>query len=71
MTTGSDHVALVQRSFPPSSGDGVRPLELWRYVSPYRGLEAMEEKDSDYFFGRTRETLEALDALAAPAGCRC
>ena len=25
--------------------------ELWRYTSPYRGLEAMEEKDSDYFFG--------------------
>ena len=25
----------------------------------------MEEKDSDYFFGRTRETIEALDALAA------
>ena len=40
------------------------PSELWRYASPYRGLEAMEEKDSDYFFGRTRETIEALDALA-------
>ena len=26
----------------------------------------MEEKDSDYFFGRTRETVETLDALAAP-----
>ena len=25
----------------------------------------MEEKDSDYFFGRTRETIETLDALAA------
>ena len=25
----------------------------------------MEEKDSDYFFGRTRETLETLEALAA------
>ena len=25
----------------------------------------MEEKDSDYFFGRTRETIEALEALAA------
>jgi hypothetical protein len=25
----------------------------------------MEEKDSDYFFGRTRQTIEALDALAA------
>jgi formylglycine-generating enzyme required for sulfatase activity len=48
-----------------ASGAGGRPAELWRYAQPYRGLEAMEEKDSDYFFGRTRETVEALDALAA------
>jgi formylglycine-generating enzyme required for sulfatase activity len=54
-------------AFDAASGGGVRPLELWRYVSPYRGLEAMEEKDSDYFFGGTRETLEALDSLVAPA----
>ena len=26
----------------------------------------MEEKDSDYFFGRARETVEVLNALAAP-----
>jgi hypothetical protein len=26
----------------------------------------MEEKDSDHFFGRTRETIEALKALTAP-----
>ena len=32
----------------------------------YRGLEAMEEKDSDYFFGRRRETVEVLNALVAP-----
>ncbi len=41
------------------------PGKSWRYVSPYRGLAAMEEKDSDYFFGRARETTEVLDALAA------
>jgi len=41
------------------------PGKSWRYVSPYRGLAAMEEKDSDYFFGRARETVEVLDALAA------
>ena len=40
------------------------PGRSWRYVSPYRGLAAMEEKDSDYFFGRARETAEVLDALA-------
>jgi tetratricopeptide (TPR) repeat protein len=37
----------------------------WLYTSPYRGLSAMEEKDSDYFFGRERETVEVLSALAA------
>jgi formylglycine-generating enzyme required for sulfatase activity/class 3 adenylate cyclase len=41
------------------------PGKSWRYVSPYRGLAAMEEEDSDYFFGRARETTEVLDALAA------
>ena len=46
-------------------GGGARPGELWRYTSPYRGLAAMEEKDSDYFFGRERETVEVLNALAA------
>ena len=55
----------IARIFDAASGVGGRPSELWRYTSPYRGLEAMEEKDSDYFFGRTRETIEALDALAA------
>jgi formylglycine-generating enzyme required for sulfatase activity len=40
-------------------------LELWRYASPYRGLAAMEEKDSDYFFGRGRETVTLLSALAS------
>jgi formylglycine-generating enzyme required for sulfatase activity len=55
----------IARIFEAASGVGGRPSELWRYASPYRGLEAMEEKDSDYFFGRTRETVEVLDALAA------
>ena len=54
------------RLFDAASGQGVHVDELWRFTSPYRGLEAMEEKDSDYFFGRSRETVEALDALAAP-----
>ena len=56
----------VARMFDAAAGGGCSPGELWRYTSPYRGLEAMEEKDSDYFFGRTRETVEVLDALAAP-----
>ena len=52
------------RLFDAASGQGSQLDELWRFTSPYRGLEAMEEKDSDYFFGRCRETGEALDALA-------
>jgi len=56
----------VARIFEGAAGGGGNPGELWRYCSPYRGLEAMEEKDSDYFFGRARETVEVLGALAAP-----
>jgi formylglycine-generating enzyme required for sulfatase activity len=52
------------RIFDAASGGGSRPGELWRYASPYRGLESMEEKDSDYFFGRKRETIDVLSALA-------
>jgi formylglycine-generating enzyme required for sulfatase activity len=55
----------IGRIFDAASGSGTRPPDLWRYTSPYRGLEAMEEKDSDYFFGRRRETVEVLNALAA------
>ena len=53
------------RLFDSAKGKGSRPGELWRFTSPYRGLAAMEEKDSDYFFGRTRETAEALNALSS------
>jgi tetratricopeptide (TPR) repeat protein len=48
-----------------NSGGDAKPREPWRYTSPYRGLSAMEEKDSDYFFGRERETVEVLSVLAA------
>ena len=55
----------IARIFDGASGRGSAPPELWRHTSPYRGLEAMGEEDSDYFFGRTRETIETLEALAA------
>ena len=47
--------------------DGVAaPLgERWRHTAPYRGLAAMTEADSDFFFGRTSETIEVIQALAA------
>jgi len=50
------------------SGGDARLGERWRYTMPYRGLSAMEEKDSDYFFGRERETVEVLNVLAAQSG---
>jgi formylglycine-generating enzyme required for sulfatase activity len=56
----------VARIFDAQAGRDPRLTELWRFTTPYRGLEAMEDSDSDFFFGRTRETLETLDALAAP-----
>src|SRR5262245_4042529 len=56
----------VGRIFDAVAGRGTNPGQLWRYTSPYRGLEAMQEKDSDYFFGRKRETVEVLNTLAAP-----
>ena len=54
----------VARLFDAAAGGGSSPGDLWRYTSPYRGLAAMEEKDSDYFFGRRRETVDVLSALA-------
>jgi formylglycine-generating enzyme required for sulfatase activity len=57
----------VARLFDAASGSGssASPGELWRYTSPYRGLAAMEEKDSDYFFGRKRQTVDVLSTMAA------
>jgi formylglycine-generating enzyme required for sulfatase activity len=55
----------VGRIFDAADGDGGHPGELWRHTSPYRGLAAMEEKDSDYFFGRGDKTVEVIRALEA------
>jgi hypothetical protein len=42
----------------------VRPAtELWRHTAPYRGLAAMTEADSEFFFGRERETEQVIRAL--------
>src|SRR5215469_6074788 len=53
----------VARLFDAATGSGTRLGELWRYTSPYRGLAAMEEKDSDYFFGREEKTVEVITSL--------
>jgi formylglycine-generating enzyme required for sulfatase activity len=57
----------VARLIDAVAGTGTKLGQLWRYSSPYRGLAAMEEKDSDYFFGRERETIDVVFALAATA----
>jgi len=48
------------------SGEKSRPSELWRHTAPYRGLAAMTEADSDFFFGRANECVEVLGALSDP-----
>jgi formylglycine-generating enzyme required for sulfatase activity len=55
----------VARLLDAATGAGTRLGELWRYAAPYRGLAAMEEKDSDYFFGRERKTVDVIAALAS------
>src|SRR5258705_4246172 len=38
---------VVAQLLDATGGENTRPGELWRYASPYRGLAAMEQKDSD------------------------
>lgn len=58
----------VARLLDATAGGDVSPREQWRYTSPYRGLAAMNAKDSDYFFGRERETIGVIEALATARG---
>ena len=48
-----------------TAGGGSRPGELWRYTAPYRGLAAMSEADSDFFFGRDQQTVDVIQAIGA------
>jgi formylglycine-generating enzyme required for sulfatase activity len=57
--------ACLMRLMDAAAGDGALPRELWRHTAPYRGLSAMKVEDSDYFFGRGRETIEIIKVLAA------
>ena len=47
-----------------ADGTQAKPGELWRHTAPYRGLAAMSESDSDFFFGRERETAQVINILA-------
>ena len=55
---------VIAQLLDATGGDNPRPGQLWRHASPYRGLAAMEQKDSDYFFGRSKEIVDVIDALA-------
>jgi hypothetical protein len=46
-----------------TAGGGVLAGELWRHTAPYRGLAAMTEADTDFFFGRERETAKVIKTL--------
>ena len=61
---GSDNT--VAQVIEAACGGGAAPEELWRRTAPYRGLAAMTESDSDYFFGRAHETVDVIGALATP-----
>ena len=60
--------ATIGKLLDAASGPAQRPGELWRFTRPYRGLEAMTEANSDYFFGRGRETVDVINALASEKG---
>jgi formylglycine-generating enzyme required for sulfatase activity/cellulose biosynthesis protein BcsQ len=65
VTTEPASEKTVAQLMDAAAGGGARARELWRHMAPYRGLSAMTESDADFFFGRERETVEAIDAIAA------
>lgn len=54
----------INKLLDATGGEVARQRELWRNTAPYRGLAAMTEADSDFFFGRERETVDVVNALA-------
>src|SRR5882672_7040176 len=52
-----------------TAGQGTTPGQLWRFTAPYRGLASMDEADSEFFFGRDRQTVEVLQALNEGTEC--
>ena len=53
----------LTRLFDAVAGADMRPGDLWRHSAPYRGLAAMTEANSDFFFGRTQEVAEVIRSL--------
>src|SRR5262245_9780872 len=64
-TDPASEKSLAQLIDAAAGAGGAPPGELWRHTAPYRGLAAMTEADSDFFFGRVRETAEVIWTLAA------
>jgi formylglycine-generating enzyme required for sulfatase activity len=64
ITTDPASEKSLARTLDAAAGEGASPGDLWRYTAPYRGLAAMTESDTDFFFGRERETVEVITALA-------
>ena len=63
-TVGTVIDAVPAAAVPPANCGG--------YTAPYRGLAAMTEADSDFFFGRGAKPNEVLTALAgARTNSRC
>jgi formylglycine-generating enzyme required for sulfatase activity len=60
--------ATIGKLIEAASGPATQPGGLWRHTRPYRGLEAMTEANSDFFFGREHETVEVINALASERG---
>src|SRR5262245_955366 len=60
--------ATIGKLIDAAVAPATQPGEVWRHTRPYRGLEAMTEANSDFFFGRERETVEVVNALASEHG---
>ena len=59
--TAPEPVANIVNALKGASAD--KSSEAWRTINPYRGLLALEEQDTDFFFGREQETAAVLDAV--------
>jgi hypothetical protein len=55
--------AAIGKLIEAASGPAQRPRDLWRFTRPYRGLEAMTEANSDYFFGRDGKTIDFSEQI--------
>jgi WD40 repeat protein len=58
-----DNDEMLALLLSAAEGTGEKMAQMWRFTVPYRGLEAMSEADSEFFFGRLDETVHALRVL--------